>query len=293
MARRTFNHHKAQLNAFVDETISEIMQRISDHSRDLGYEAPSNDPIEDSLSKLLEPLLDRYDLDVEGIAITFAHHEIPKIVDACRIDAERYKTEDPALEDLEEVFYASNGFWATVAYRIANTLLRLEVPLLPRAVSSIAHSRTGVDIHPGATISPGLFIDHGTGIAIGCTAVIHANVNLYNGVVLGTRSKPRKKTDQNSNEIVKRHPTIQSNVSLYTSAFVGGDVVIGAHSIIGAFAFVCSDIPVDTVVPGKTESKPIEDRPAEKTSNENIHATSAASGSDTFFGFLINEDFTI
>ena len=141
-----------------------------------------------------------------------------------------------------------------MAYRIANALLKQDVPIIPRAVSGIAHSHTGIDIHPGATIHPGLFIDHGTGIAIGCTAVIHANVNLYNGVVLGTRSKPRKKTDQETDGIKKRHPTIESNVSLYTNAFVGGDIVIGSGSTIGAYAFVCEDIPKGSVVLGKTGS---------------------------------------
>jgi len=179
---------------------------------------------------------------------------LPNIIEACQIDAERYVTEDPALENIEEVFYASNGFWATVAYRIANALSKLGVPIIPRAITGFAHSRTGVDIHPGATIHPGLFIDHGTGIAIGCTAVIHENVNLYNGVVLGTRSKPRKKTNEQTSSVVKRHPTIQSNVSLYTNAFVGGDIVIGAGSTIGAYAFVCNDVPSNSVVLGKTGS---------------------------------------
>lgn len=142
------------------------------------------------------------------MSATFINEWFPKILDASREDYDRYPVQDPALSNAAEVLYASNGFWATVSYRVANALRLMKVPIIPRAISGFAHSRTGVDIHPSATIAPGLFIDHGTGIAIGCTAVLERNVNLYNGVVLGTRSKPSKKTNDNSGEVVKRHPTI-------------------------------------------------------------------------------------
>lgn len=254
MVVREFMDHKEQLQNFVERTVHLVMQRLNEQSTIEFRCLYTNETVEESLFELLTPLADRYTLDAIAISKEFADELLPKIVEACQIDAERYATEDPALENLEEVFYASNGFWATVAYRIANALLQQRVPIIPRAVSGIAHSRTGVDIHPGATIHPGLFIDHGTGIAIGCTAVIHSNVNLYNGVVLGTRSKPRKKTDGQTDKIAKRHPTIESNVSLYTNAFVGGDVVIGSGSTIGAYAFVCHDVPEDSVVMGKTDN---------------------------------------
>ena len=257
MIAREFMDHKDQLQDFVETTVHLVMHRLNEQStRDLSR-FYSNEIVEDSLCDLLAPLAERYKLDSKSIAEEFANERLSTIIEASRIDAHRYATEDPALENLEEVFYASNGFWATVAYRIANALLQQKVPIIPRAVSSIAHSRTGVDIHPGATIHPGLFIDHGTGIAIGCTAVIHSNVNLYNGVVLGTRSKPRKKTDQQTDEIQKRHPTIHSYVSLYTNAFVGGDVIIGSGSTIGAYAFVCHDVAADSVVLGKSGSAPL------------------------------------
>ena len=250
MATRTFTEHKEQLQVFVDRTVNLIMERLSEQAWHNVRRIYSNDIVEEYLIELLEPFADRYPIESEAIAREFVEDYFPGISIACQIDAERYQTEDPALENLDEVFYASNGFWATVAYRIANALFKLQVPIIPRAISSIAHSRTGVDIHPGATIEPGLFIDHGTGIAIGCTAVIHSNVNLYNGVVLGTRSKPKKKMDEGSETIKKRHPTIESNVSLYTNAFVGGDVVIGSGTTVGAYAFVCHDVPADSVVLG-------------------------------------------
>ena len=255
MIVRNFMDHKEQVQIFVEHTVNLVMQRLSEQvGQNIGC-IYSNDTVEDALVDLLAPLAERYSIESETIAREFVSDYLPKISIACQIDAERYQTEDPALENLDEVFYASNGFWATVAYRIANALLQLKVPIIPRAISAVAHSRTGVDIHPGATIEPGLFIDHGTGIAIGCTAVIHANVNLYNGVVLGTRSKPRKKTDEASATIKKRHPTIESNVNLYTNAFVGGDVVIGSGTTVGAYAFVCHDVPADSLVVGRTSDE--------------------------------------
>ena len=252
MIVRQFMDHKEQVQVFVEHTVNLVMQRLSEQVGQNIRCIYSNEVVEKALVELLYPLAERYSFDSETIASEFVNEYLPEISIACQIDAERYQTEDPALENLDEVFYASNGFWATVAYRIANALLKLEVPIIPRAISSVAHSRTGVDIHPGATIEPGLFIDHGTGIAIGCTAIIRSNVNLYNGVVLGTRSKPRKKTDEATSTIKKRHPSIESNVSLYTNAFVGGDVVIGPGTIVGAYAFVCHDVPADSVVLGKT-----------------------------------------
>lgn len=254
MNAREFTYHKEQLQDFVEDIVNLILQRLDEQSLNNVKRTYSNEVVEEELFQLLSPLTNRYPIDAEAVAKEFASIQLPGIVQACQTDAQRYITEDPALENIEEVFYASNGFWATVAYRIANALLKLNVPIIPRAVSGIAHSRTGVDIHPGATIHPGLFIDHGTGIAIGCTAVIHSNVNLYNGVVLGTRSKPNKKTDEKTDLVRKRHPTIHSNVNLFTNAFVGGDVEIGAGSTIGAYAFVCQDVPEDSLVLGKTGS---------------------------------------
>ena len=266
MIIREFTDHKEQLQNFVEGAVNLIMQRLNEKTVQTVRCLYTNEGVEAALFDLLSPLADRYTIDARGIAAEFADIHLPKIVEACQVDADRYLTEDPALENLEEVFYASNGFWATVAYRIANVLLHQKVPVIPRAVSGIAHSHTGVDIHPGATIHPGLFIDHGTGIAIGCTAVIHSNVNLYNGVVLGTRSKPRKKTDQETAAIEKRHPTIESDVSLYTNAFVGGDIVIGSGSTIGAYAFVCKDVPENSVVVGRTSS----DQPFKQEGSESV-----------------------
>ncbi len=248
---RNIVSHRMAIQSFTDFAIGVVLQRLSDRGhRSVGTEF-SNAAVQAELHDVIWPLTDRYELDAEAFSHTFAYSQLDSIVSDCAEDANRYPLQDPALENLDEVFYASNGFRATVAYRIANALLLMGVPVLPRTISGIAHSQTGIDIHPGTSIAPGLFIDHGTGIAIGCTAVIGENVNLYNGVVLGTRSKPRKRVQGST--IQKRHPTIESGVSLYTSSFVGGDVVIGADATIGAYAFVCRDIEPGAVVLGKVD----------------------------------------
>ena len=256
---REFANHQKEVQTFVVEAVAHISQRLNEQCGRNVRCHYSNEELREALFQLLLPLTDRYAINADETADLFADEYLEQLVEDCRKDAERYPEQDPALENLEEVFYASNGFWATVAYRLANALLRLKVPIIPRSIAGVAHSHTGIDIHPGATIAPGLFIDHGTGIAIGCTAVIDENVNLYNGVVLGTRSKPKKKTDGESGQIQKRHPTIGKNVSLYTNAFVGGDIEVGENATIGAYAFVCRDVKADEVVLGKTDNSEAEE----------------------------------
>lgn len=243
------------LHEFVIQAVSAALEQLEcEVSADAA--APAAPRFASSLHGLLTAMHNRFDVSADAIVERFVSQAWPDILAASREDFRRYPDQDPALSNAEEVLYSSNGFWATVAYRMANALRLLRVPILPRAISGFAHSRTGVDIHPGATIGPGLFIDHGTGIAIGCTAVLGRNVNLYNGVVLGTRSRPERNTHEQSGEVVKRHPTIGDGVSLYTNAFVGGDVTIGENAVIGAYAFVCHDVPAGEVVTGREGSSP-------------------------------------
>ena len=245
---RTFSEQNRAIQKFVVDSVDLVLTQLESQESNQRFEG-----IRTQLESLLTPLQDRYDINVEAIAWEFSHWILDEVVELCRRDFARYPIQDPALSNVEEVFYASNGFWATVAYRVAHALRNLGVPIIPRAISGFAHSRTGVDIHPGAIIGPGLFIDHGTGIAIGCTAVLHENVSLYNGVVLGTKSKPTKRT-QGSGSVEKRHPTIMPGVSLYTNAFVGGDVIVGENAIVGAYAFVTHDVAAGTAVKGKSGS---------------------------------------
>ncbi len=155
---------------------------------------------------------------------------------------------DPAAKTFDEVVFAYPGLFAVVVYRLAHELWQQGVPLLPRMMTEYAHSKTGIDIHPGATIGESFFIDHGTGVVIGETAVLGKRVRLYQGVTIGARSLPR---DEQGDLLrgVKRHPTIEDDVTIYANAtLLGGDTVIGARSIIGASVFLSESVPPDTVV---------------------------------------------
>jgi serine O-acetyltransferase len=137
---------------------------------------------------------------------------------------------------------------AIATHRLAHELYLAGVPLLPRMMSEVAHSRTGVDIHPGASIGAGFFIDHGTGVVIGETTVIGRGVKLYQGVTLGARSFA-KDTEGNPVKGIKRHPNIEDDVTIYAGATVlGGETTIGRGSVIGGNCWVTSSVPPDTVV---------------------------------------------
>ena len=150
---------------------------------------------------------------------------------------------DPAARSELEVVLSYPGYRAIATHRIAHALLALDVPLLPRALSENAHSRTGIDIHPGATIGPGFFIDHGTGVVIGETCVIGRRVKLYQGVTLGALSFAK---DENGQLVkgVKRHPDVEDNVIVYAGATIlGGGTVIGHDSVIGGNVWLVHSVP--------------------------------------------------
>jgi len=150
---------------------------------------------------------------------------------------------DPAATNLDEVILAYPGVLAVSVYRIAHALHDLGVPMMARIMTEWAHSKTGADIHPGATIGPAFFIDHATGVVIGETTVIGERVKLYQGVTLGALSFPR---DANGQIIRgrKRHPTVESGSTLYANATVlGGNTVVGADSVIGGSVFLTHSVP--------------------------------------------------
>lgn len=152
---------------------------------------------------------------------------------------------DPAAGCLEEIILAYPGLRASTVYRLAHELYLLRVPVLPRLMTEYAHAETGIDIHPGAVIGRSFFIDHGTGIVIGETAVIGQNVKIYQGVTLGAISTRGGQKLSGK----KRHPTIGDNVTIYAGASIlGGETVIGANSIIGGNTFITSSVPADTRV---------------------------------------------
>ena len=170
---------------------------------------------------------------------------IPKVRGLVQTDLQAASDGDPAATGMSEIIFAYPGLFAITVYRLAHVLYELKVPMLPRIMTEHAHSVTGIDIHPGATIGEYFFIDHGTGIVIGETTVIGDNVKIYQGVTLGGLSTRGGQTLRGK----RRHPTIGDNVTIYANASIlGGDTVIGHDCTIGASAFITESIPPCTTV---------------------------------------------
>ena len=180
---------------------------------------------------------------------------LPEIKRLLLLDVEALYEGDPAASCREEVMISYPGFRAVSIYRIAHELYLLRAPLIPRIMTEYAHERTGIDIHPGATIGEYFFIDHGTGIVIGETTVIGDHVKLYQGVTLGARSF---ELDENGNPVknIKRHPNIGNHVVIYANATIlGGDTVIGDHSVIGGNTWLTGSVEAGSVVTYREEGK--------------------------------------
>ncbi len=170
---------------------------------------------------------------------------VPEVRAMIQLDLEAAYEGDPAAGSNEEVIYAYPGLYAITVYRLAHELYRLGVPMIPRIMTEQAHSRTGIDIHPGAAIGKYFFIDHGTGIVVGETTHIGDRVKLYQGVTLGALSTRGGQSLRGK----QRHPTIQDNVTIYAGASVlGGDTVIGHDSVIGSNAFITRSVAPNTTV---------------------------------------------
>ena len=171
--------------------------------------------------------------------------ELPHIQQVLLTDIEATFDGDPAAANREEIVFAYPGLFAIFVYRIAHELYLRQVPMIPRMMTEYAHSRTGIDIHPGAQIGPWFFIDHGTGIVIGETTVIGSHVKLYQGVTLGALS-PRA---GHASLPGKRHPTVCDYVTIYSGASIlGGKTVIGEHSVVGGNAFLTGSVADNTRV---------------------------------------------
>ncbi|MBS3821398.1 MAG: serine acetyltransferase [Planctomycetes bacterium] len=173
---------------------------------------------------------------------------LPTMRSALALDAQAAYDGDPAARSIDEVIYCYPGFYAVTVYRIAHELLDLGVPLMPRIMSEHAHSATGTDIHPGASIGRSVFVDHATGVIIGETTEIGNNVKIYQGVTLGALSFPK---DGRGRAIkgLKRHPTIEDNVTIYANATIlGGETVIGRGATINGNIFVTQSVSAETTV---------------------------------------------
>lgn len=174
---------------------------------------------------------------------------LPGIYDILLKDAAAISQYDPAAQNIEEVLVAYPGFYTTAVYRIAHELWLQDVRVLPRLFTEYAHSKTGIDIHPGAAIGESFFIDHGTGIVIGETTVIGNNVKIYQGVTLGALNTSKEKA-----AAARRHPIIQDNVIIYPGATIlGGNAVIGKESVIGANVWITHNVPANSLVYHKSE----------------------------------------
>ncbi len=168
---------------------------------------------------------------------------VPEVYELLVDDAEAIYRCDPAATNLQEVICAYPGFYAIAVYRFAHLLYRQGVPVLPRIMAEYAHARTGIDLHPGASIGKSFFIDHGTGVVIGETSIIGNNVKIYQGVTLGAMIVKKSMAS------TKRHPTIQDNVIIYAgSTVLGGETVIGHDSVIGGNVWLTESVPPHSVV---------------------------------------------
>ena len=187
--------------------------------------------------------------------------QIPAVRALVQTDVQASYDGDPAATSKAEIIFSYPGLFAITVYRLAHVLYRLGVPMIPRIMTEHAHSVTGIDIHPGATIGEYFFIDHGTGIVIGETTIIGHHVKIYQGVTLGGLSTRGGQSLRGK----RRHPTIEDNVTIYAGASIlGGDTVIGADSVIGANAFITSSIAPNTTVSTKNQELQFKSRPAAK-----------------------------
>ncbi len=186
------------------------------------------------------------DFDCQGRArevVRALFAKLPEIRSLLQDDVLAAYEGDPAAHSNMEIVMAYPGLLAVATHRVAHVLYEQGVHLLPRVMSEYAHSRTGIDIHPGATIGRGFFIDHGTGVVIGETCVIGRNVKLYQGVTLGARSF-QKDSEGRLVKGIKRHPNVEDDVVIYANATIlGGDTVIGKGSIIGGNVWLAHSVP--------------------------------------------------
>jgi serine O-acetyltransferase len=193
---------------------------------------------------------------------------IPKLREYLQTDVQALYDGDPAAKGVEEIIFSYPGLEAVTVYRIAHELWQMDVPLLPRIMTEMAHGATGIDIHPGAHIGRRFFIDHGTGVVIGETTRIGDNVKIYQGVTLGALSFPKDE----KGELIrghKRHPTIEDNVTIYSGAtLLGGQTVVGKGSTIGGNVWLTHSVPPGSVVMMEDPALVVADKKASRKPSE-------------------------
>ena len=230
------------LPAHIDQLLRRVETLTEEQVRAAMRYVAETDP--DAVPNEREQRLERRAREVTGAFLAM----LPDVRRALSLDVEASYQGDPAARHTDETILCYPGVDAIFAHRVAHALHALGVPLLPRIISEQAHSRTGIDIHPGATIGEAFFIDHGTGVVIGETAVIGDNVKIYQGVTIGAKSFPR---DERGRYIrgAKRHPTIGDRVTIYAHAVIlGGDTVIGDDCVISGAVFLTQSAPPGHIV---------------------------------------------
>jgi serine O-acetyltransferase len=231
------------------KAVEKLIGSIFDLLFPVGDDLKTDKEIEadESLQFLLESILESL-VKNKGLVTKKFLEKLPSTRKRLIKDAEFILNSDPAARDIVEVVSIYPGFYAIYCFRMAHCLGKMNVPLLPRIITEHAHSKTGIDIHPLASIGCPFSIDHGTGIVIGETTKIGHKVKMYQGVTLGALSVSKNKAAK------KRHPTIQDNVILYSGCTIlGGETVVGRNSIIGGNVFLTDSVPPFSVVYHKNE----------------------------------------
>ncbi len=219
---------------FVGETVTKVYAQLSDQiARAMRYNCAKNNCADCDVPTL------------SADATMGLLNSMAKIRELMKLDTQAAYDGDPAAKSLDEIALSYPGIKAIIIHRIAHELFIRSVPLIPRLMGEYSHRITGIDIHPGAKIGKSFFIDHGTGVVIGETAVIGDNVKIYQGVTLGALSFPH---DASGNIIKgkKRHPSIEDNVTIYSGATILGDIIVSEGSIIGGNVWLTESVPPKT-----------------------------------------------
>lgn len=234
-------------NESIAQWAFQIIGLLFPESSDQVFNSPENieqefNRLQTCLNNLLDATQACHNCNNDVIAAKFMY-QITSLYETLKKDVLALNNGDPAANNEFEVIRTYPGFVAIAFYRIAHQLLQLKTPLIPRILTEYAHSKTGIDIHPGAQIGEYLCIDHGTGIVIGETAIIGKNVKLYQGVTLGALSVSKDLAG------IKRHPTVEDGVIIYSNATIlGGETIIGENSVIGGNVWLTKSVPANSTV---------------------------------------------
>ncbi|MEO0531401.1 MAG: serine O-acetyltransferase [Planctomycetota bacterium] len=228
--------HRGNIGYYVGDLLDQLHDKLTKQiGRALRHEAVRDGVVGDCESAA--------DYEALGQAKTMLFLDrLPELRETLATDVQAAYDGDPACKGADEVIFCYPGLEAVTVQRLAHLLYDLDIPFVPRMMTEWAHCRTGIDIHPGATIGPYFFIDHGTGVVIGETCVIGSHVKLYQGVTLGALSFP---TDEEGSLVrnTKRHPTIEDRVVVYANATIlGGETVVGHDSVVGSSVWLTASV---------------------------------------------------